>query len=500
MKKFFGLIIAVSLMLSSLTCAAAELIIFHTNDMHARIQTADDGGESIGLAEMTAAVKATKSKNPATFWFDAGDTFHGMPLITIGNGEELVPLLNEAGLDAMAAGNHDFNYGSDQLESLAKKLKFPILDANVIRRKNGKRVFKPYKIFKVNGITIGVFGLTTPETAYMTDPNNVADVAFLNPVESAREMIKTLRPKCDVLIAVMHMGIDSTSQFTSALIARETDGIDLIVDGHSHTALAEGMRVKDTLIVQTGWHEYSLGRVTIDMDGRKIISKRAELLDADAVKSIAPNPDKKILTLLADVNQRAEKILDEVVAQSDRELSADRELIRRNESEIGNLATDAFRWEAKSDIAIVNAGAVREKLPAGPVTKRDVIAIFPFGNTLRIAEIKGSAVRAMIEHSVSCYPESFGGFLNVSGMNFAFDPAKPAGQRVTEIFVNAQPLDDEKIYTIALYEFFTSGGDGYDMLKNLKIVGELGTCDEILTKYLNIGGMKSVKLGRIKRL
>lgn len=166
-KKFLGVFI-VALFMNSAICAAAELIIFHTNDMHARIQSTDDGGKSIGLAEMSAAVKEVKSKNPATLWLDAGDTFHGMPMITITKGENLVPLLNAAGLDAMTAGNHDFNYGSAQFEKLAKKLKFPVLDANVIRKSDGKIIFKPYKIFKLNGIKVGVFGLSTPETTFKT--------------------------------------------------------------------------------------------------------------------------------------------------------------------------------------------------------------------------------------------------------------------------------------------------------------------------------------------
>ena len=248
LKKFFGVLIAL-LMLNVSICAAAELVIFHTNDMHSRIQDTDDSKKSIGLAEITAAVKTTKAKNPATLWLDAGDTFHGMPIITISKGENLIPLLNEAGVDAMTAGNHDFNYGSAQLEKIAKQLKFPLLDANVVRKKNGKLVFKPYKIFKINGITVGVFGLSTPETVFKTNPINVTTIEFLNPVEVSKEMIKQLRPKCDVLIALMHMGVDANSEFTSERIARETDGIDLIVDGHSHTALPEGIRIKDTLIV-----------------------------------------------------------------------------------------------------------------------------------------------------------------------------------------------------------------------------------------------------------
>ncbi len=498
-KKFFGVLVAL-MIFNSAICAASELIIFHTNDMHSRIQDTDDRGASEGLAEMAAAVKATKAKNPATLWLDAGDTFHGMPIITISKGESLVPLLNAAGVDAMTAGNHDFNYGSAQLEKLAKQLKFPLLDANVVRKKNGKLVFKPYKIFKLNGIKVGVFGLSTPETAYKTNPANVKDIEFQNPVDVSKEMIKKLRPKCDVLIAVMHMGVDASSEFTSERIARETDGIDLIVDGHSHTVLPEGIRVKDTLIVQAGYYEHFLGKATIEVENHKIVSKKAQLLDADEIKAINPSPDKQILDTLKVVNEKAEKLLNEVVAHSDKALSSERLLVRRNESELGNLAADAFRWKAKSDIAICNGGGLRADLPAGDVKNRDIMSIFPFGNTLRVAEIKGSTVREMLEHSVEYYPASFGGFLDVSGLTFSYDPSKPGKHRVSNILVSGQPLDENKTYTIALADFQTAGGDDYTMLKDLKIVGEYGTFEEILTDYLNEVGMKGIEVGRIRRL
>ena len=400
----------------------------------------------------------------------------------------------------LVPGNHDFNYGSAQLERLAKQIKFPLLDANVIRRKNGKCVFKPYKIFKLNGIKVGVFGLSTPETAFKTNPSNVTEIEFKNPVEVSKEMIKILRPKCDVLIALMHMGVDASSEFTSERIARETDGIDLIVDGHSHTALPEGIRIKDTLIVQAGYYEHFLGKATIEVENHKIVSKKAQLLDAAEVKAICPTPDKQILAILKDVNTKAEKLLDEVVAHSDKELSSERLLVRRNESELGNLAADAFRWVAKSDIAICNGGGLRADLPEGDVKRRNVMAIFPFGNTLRVAEIKGSAVREMLEHSVEYYPASFGGFLDVSGLTFSYDPSKPGKHRVQNILVGGQPLDEDKTYTIALADFQTAGGDDYTMLKGLKIVGEYGTFDEILADYLNKVGMKGIEVGRIKRL
>ena len=497
-KRIFGMLIAFFI-LNSAVCFAAELIIFHTNDMHCRVQNIDDDGQSIGLAEISAAVKATKAKNAALF-FDAGDTLHGMPVINISNGENLIPLLNAAGYDAMTAGNHDFNYGSAQLQKIAKQLNFPILDANIVRKGSNKRIFKPYKIFKLNGMKIGVFGLSTPDTALTTNSRNVETINFLNPVEISREMIKKLRPKCDILIAIMHMGVDASAEFTSERIARETDGIDLIIDGHSHTALPDGIKIGDTLIVQTGCYEHFLGCVKIEVENHKIISKHAKLLDSDDVKAISPIPDEKILQILAEVNENGEKLLNEVIAHSDRQLSGDRLIVRRNESELGNLYADALRWAAKTDISIVNGGSLRTGLPAGDIHKRDILALSPFGNTVCALEINGAIIRKMLEHSVEYYPASFGGFLNVSGMTFTYDSNAPAGSRVKKILIGGQNIDENKIYTIAMSDFQKAGGDGYGMLKNLKVIGQFGFTEDCLVDYINKIGIKGIETGRITRL
>lgn len=499
-KKFFGALIVMLMIFGSTICAAAELVIFHTNDMHSRIQSTDDEGQSIGLAQISAAVKTTKAENPLTLWLDAGDTLHGMPVINLSTGKNMVTLLNLAGVDAMTAGNHDFNYGSKQLERLAKGLKFPLLAANIVRKDTDKNLFKSYKIFKLNGLKVGVFGLATPETAYKTNPANVKTVDFLNPVDKAREMIKILRPKCDVVIALTHLGVDASSEFTSERLARETDGIDLIVDGHSHTALYDGIRIKDTLIVQAGFYEHFLGRATLEIDGNKIVSKKAELLDADAVKAINPTPDAKILAKLDEFNKQTDKILNEVICRSDKNLSGDRLLVRRNESELGNLTADAYRWFAQTDIGICNGGDIRTDLPEGDVTRRDVLAIFPFADTVVAVEIPGATIREMLEHSVEFYPASSGGFLAVSGITFSYDPSKPPKHRVEEIFVNGQPLDEGKTYTLALIKFLSAGGDDYTMLANLKHLGNFGNYEDVFAKYLNEVGMKNYEVGRITRL
>lgn len=504
MKKISRGLLAllVTLIFFATKVEASELIIYHTNDMHARILNSDDSGKSIGLAEIAAAFKAAKAENPATtFWFDAGDTFHGMPRINISKGENMVPLLNETGVNLMVPGNHDFNYGLAQLKRLSKKIKFPMIAANVVLKKNGKPFLKPYKIYRLPDKTlVGVFGLVTPETAYKTNPKNVEDVEFLNPVNCAREMIKTLQPKCDVIIAVMHMGVDKSSEFTSEQIAREAPGIDLIIDGHSHTALPNGIQVGDTLIAQAECHEYFLGRVTLEIRDHEIISKRAELLNADEVKAMGKTPDAKINELNAEIDKSNEKLLSEVVTHSDRALTSERKIIRCQESELGDLTTDALRWRTGTDIAIINSGTLREDLPAGNVTRGDILAIFPFGNVVYTKEVTGKIIREILEHSVFGYPATFGGFLDVSGMSFAFDPSQPVGHRVSNILIGGVPLDENKTYTITSTDFLFAGGDGYDMLKDLKVTGQYGTCEEVVADYLNQVGMSKIKFGRIRNL
>ena len=505
-KRYFfpqilGWMLALLLCMTSVSYAeegTADLVIFHTNDMHARIKPVDDGGKSIGLAEITAAVKAERAKNPDVLWLDAGDTFHGMPDINISRGENLVSLLNLAGVDAMVPGNHDFNYGSEQLERLAKKLKFPVLSANVARKGSGELLFPAYRIYDLpNGIRVGIFGLTTPETAYKTSPKNVTAVEFLNPVATARKMIRELKPQCDVLIAIMHMGVDKSSEFTSERIAREAPGINLIVDGHSHTALPEGLQEGDTLIVQTGWHEYRLGRVTIHLQDGRITAEKAQLLDKKDVKRMAPKPDGSIEKALANMEKHNKKLFGKVVAHTSKSLTSDRLILRRRESELGNLSADALRWRTGADIAVINGGGMRSDLPEGAVTYGDCLAIFPFGNTIRKAEIRGSVIRAMLEHSVYAYPASFGGFLSVSGMTFQFDPTRPAGMRVGEIRIQGEALDENRVYTIGATDFMFDGGDDYKMLKDLPIVGEYDTCEQVLADYLNRVGAQGIEMGRI---
>ena len=494
------LVMFVFVMLSSAEAASgtAKLVIFHTNDLHARVSSKDDFGQSIGLAEISAAVKATELKNADTLWFDAGDILHGTPRINASKGEHMIDLLNETTLDAIAPGNHDYNYGSEHLRELSKRLNVLLLSANTVQANTHKYIFKPYQIYKLpNNIRVGVFGLTTPETSYKSNPNNTIGIEFLNPIEQAQDMVKKLRSKCDVLVALTHMGIDKNSKFTSDMIAKEVPGIDLIIDGHGNDVLPEGMMVGDTLIVRTGWHGYKLGRVTISLNAHKITAKKAELLSKEDVAAIAPKPDTNIKKALTVIDRRNAKLFNAVVATSDRKMSCSPVIVRRQESELGNLSADAFRWKTGADIAVMNGGGLRADLPAGDVRRIDVMSIYPFGNTVQVVEIKGSTIKDMLEHSVAAYPKTFEGFLSVSGIKFSFDPTRPAEERVGEIYIDHELLDENKTYKLATMDFLLRGGDGYDMFKDLEIVTKYGNAEGIVGEYLKKVGIGKVDNVRI---
>ncbi|MBR5913445.1 MAG: bifunctional metallophosphatase/5'-nucleotidase [Selenomonadaceae bacterium] len=499
LKFLIGAFFLASIIFFTVTVNAAELVILHTNDIHARVLNTDDYGKSMGFAEMVAGIKKLKSQNLDSLWLDAGDTLHGMPAINISNGSNMLNLLNIAGLNAMTLGNQEFNYGIDTLINLTKKAKFDVLASNLVYRSNDKLIFKPYKIYKMpDGLRVGVFGLTTPETQIIARPTLVRGINFLNPVEIAKDMVKEMRPKCDVLIALTHLGIDEHAAFTSIRLANEVDGIDLIVDGHSHTVLPSGLTINNTLIVQTGWHAYNLGKTTITLDGKKIINKKAELLDADAIKKIAPTPDKNVAAAITKMERENKKLLDQVIAQNDKTMSVDITTMRTQETEFGDLVTDAFRWKTGADCAVINGGGVREGLLEGNVTKGDVMKVFPFGNQLQRVEVQGSVIREMLEHSVSQYPDAFGAFLHVSGIKFTFSPENTVGSRVGDIYIGNEPLNENLIYTMATSDFLIEGGNGYDVLKKHHLVtGQFGTLEEILIEYLQESGMKKIDMGRI---
>ena len=501
-KKFVAAVLGLCLSLPMPAFASVQkdgvhITILHTNDMHARVQSTDDEGKTIGMDWLAGAIWAQKSADEDTLALDAGDTFHGLTFINLSRGSNMAMLMNLSGYDAMTPGNHDFNFGSQRLIELAGMLNFPVLSANLMDKDKTQYIFRPYKSYDFNGVKVAVIGLSTPETAYKTNPLNVKDVAFTDPVAVARELMPKLRASHDVVIGLMHMGIDKSSVVTTEQLVKAVPGFDIIIDGHSHTTLSKGMKVGNTLICQTGWHGQALGKVELVVKDHKLRKAQASLLNRQGVEKLAQMPDEGVAQALQEINTQVKMETETVVAESPRELTAAREIVRTQESELGNLAADALRQATGADVAVVNGGSLRTALPVGKITKGAVLDIFPFNNRGITLAVDGKTLKSMLELSVQYLPATFGGFLDVSGMTFTVDTKAPAGQRVSEVKVQGQPLAESRNYTVAVNDFMASGGDGYDMLKGAQLKGDFGSLEDIFVEYLRKNGLQGIEVGRI---
>lgn len=465
----------------------AKIVIIHTNDSHARVF--EDDYDGMGFAKVSTKVKQLKQENPNTILVDAGDALHGLPIATISEGASIVTLMNAMGYDVMVPGNHDFNYGYQRLIELSEMMSFPLISANII--KDGELLFKPYIIKEVDGIKLAFFGLTTPETAYKTNPNNVKDLDFLDPVTTTSDIVKQLQSEADIIIAISHLGIDEDSKDTSEKVANNVKGIDIIIDGHSHTVLPEGKKVGDTLIVQTGEHTKNLGIVEIECEGKNVVSAKASLFSKE--EAVNMQPDDEITKLISQVEEDNEKITSVKVGKTAVRLDGEREHVRTRESNMGNLVADAIIKASGADIAIVNGGDIRSSLEPGDMTVGDIIRVLPFANYLVIKEISGKDVIAALEHGTSSYPEPKGGFPQVGGLTYKIDLSKPVGQRVTDVRVAGEPIALDKIYKLGINDFLAAGGDEYEMFPKCKTILEFSSLNELVIDYIKELGTVDIK-------
>ena len=499
MKKVLSLVLVVLLILSSFSFVFAEdaetvkITVIHTNDTHSRLKGTD---AEIGFAKIATLIKEAKEANPNTLVLDAGDTLHGMPIVNISKGENAIKVLEAAGYDYMTLGNHDFNYGKERLFELRDMSQVGMLSANIVDE-NGEYIFTPYVIEEVGDVKVGIYGLSTPDTVILTNPNNVVGLVFKDPIEVSKEMVEELEDKTDVIIALAHLGLDESSTLTSKALAQEVEGIDLIIDGHSHSMLEAGQLENNTLIVQTKNYGQNLGYVDIEILEGEVTGITARLLAAADTADVVPDPD--LQKTIEDIEAANAEVFNEVIATTDVYLDGVRENVRTKETNLGNLSADAARAATGADIAFVNGGGIREDIPVGDITKGKIAAIFPFGNTIEVKKITGADLKAMLEWSVSDYPAAKGAFLQVSGLEFSFDPAKEAGSKVVEILVGGEAFDEAKEYTVAINDFMSTGGDGYSMLADYDVLAIYGTYEEIIIDYLATNGTAGSEVsGRIK--
>ena len=510
-KKVLSLLMAVVMTFSlAVTANAAEetaqdlngdIVILHTNDVH---------GAIAGYAKVAALKDAYEARGAYVLLMDAGDFIQGDPTVSTSEGATAVELMNLAGYDVVSLGNHEFDYGYQNLKDLEADADFAIVDANVLY--NGRVAFEDNLVFTApDGTKIGVFGLDTPETATKAHPAKIQGVTFLageDLYDCAQEQVDALTAEgCEYIICLGHLGIDDESAGNRSIdLLENVDGIDVFIDGHSHSTRADLLDATDgtgmvgnTMVTSTGTKLESIGVVTIDAEG-VITTSTTPVADLTA-------EDADVAARAAAIQKEIDDEYGTVFAKTEVALNGEREPGNRTEeTNLGDLITDALVWGAERegtevDAAVTNGGGIRASIAAGDITKKDINTVLPFGNTLSIVQVTGAELLEALEASTYCTPTSIGGFPQVSGIEFTVDTTKAYDQgelypgstyygpksiqRVTIETVGGEPFDANATYTIATNDFMAAGGDTYYAFAAASVNYDLGIAmDEVVMDYI----------------
>lgn len=497
MKKAISLITALAvLILLALPVTATEtaaepvqVTVFHTNDVHARVDTSAGMGYAMAAGYVNAERKAGKD----VLLLDAGDTFHGMPFATVVRGESIVDILNAMGYDAMAPGNHDYNYGIDRLFELKGMLSFPMLCANLVDA-DGKPAMQPYTIKEFeDGTRVGIIGADNPEIAIALRPSTFEKYKLSDGVAAVEAAVAELKDQTDAIIVLCHWGTSGVENPSDALA--KIEGVDLVVDGHSHDVFETGYKPEGgATIVSTGEYLQNLGKVVLTIEDHAVTGVAASLIPAPEVYQ-----DGGILKTIEGIQSEQDAALSEVIGTTPVKLDGERANVRTGETNLANILCDAMLSATGADVSFTNGGGIRASIDVGDITKKDVVTVLPFGNLVVTIKVTGTQLRQAIEHGVRLYPDQNGGFPQVGGCAYMFDPSKEAGSRVTELTVGGQMVDDQKEYVLATNDFLADGGDGYDMLASGPVLTYFGGLDEILIAYIQSGAALPAEAdGRIR--
>ncbi|KAF3300034.1 hypothetical protein FPV21_05755 [Carnobacterium sp. PL12RED10] len=489
-----------------------EITIAHTNDIHGRAEQANG---VIGIANAAQYFEEVD----ADVIVDAGDAFQGLPLSNHDEGAAMAEAMNEAGYDAMAVGNHEFDFGQDVATGYQDKTGFPVLSVNTVYADSQELVFESSTNVSTQGYNLGVVGVTTPETATKTHPNNVENIEFLSPIDTTvNEINRLIEDQItieDAFIVLSHLGIDATTneEWRATALAAALDDIAtfdayqiIILDGHSHTAFANE-RYGNVLLQQTGTALNNIGLVTLNLVDPSLTE--GQLVDAQtALETIGYEFDEEGNQVTAGrTNETVQAIVDEASAAFEEEtgrviveenpiwFNGVREYVRSHETNSGTYITDAMveygrngGFNNPTDFAMINGGGIREQIVQGePITEGDVIAVLPFGNIISQIQVTGETIYDMFElaYSATTVTEPYsssdgqytveaidedsnlpslaalGGFLQVSSdIKIYFDPTLEAGQRVLGVYIlNRETGEFELVADDASGSYFMATND-----------------------------------------
>lgn len=489
--------------------------ILHTNDIHANI-------------EDLSYVSQYKKETENSVLVDSGDAAQGQSLATYTKGSAIIELQNEASYDVSAVGNHDFDYGIDQFKSNIQLANFPFIASNV-KNSDGTPFIKSednngeYYIAEISGKKIGFFGITTTETAYKTNPENVKGIEFENELLVSQEVIHKLEElECDLIVGLTHVGVAS-NELTSIDMAEALSGVDIIIDGHSHTNMVKKVST-GTYVVQTGAKLKRLGEITVTFTENNV-KIEPKMLSKDEFKIYGK--DSALEALYKKKVSELDIVLSQVIGKSDTDIVANKvydrkkviSVVKNRETSMGDMVADSMIWGAKEllkdtkykdmpMIAMTNGGSIKANIKAGDITLGDVYNVLPYGSSLAVKVVSPEDLYKTLEYSVSelklnkdytkiqnlsaAYPQ-------IAGMRFEMDLTKTAykegatdGQRIVAIYIKnsdgTEKLisrnDNKTEIVFVSNDFLIAGGDGFTMLAELENVAEGNVLDRVFANYI----------------
>ena len=463
-----------------------KTVILHSNDVH---------GALAGYALMPALKAQYEAAGAEVYMVDAGDFSQGTVYVSSSLGASAVAMMNAAGYDIVTLGNHEFDFGYQQLKHNLNSAKFSVICANVYLDETGETIYEPTKMIETkSGLKLGFFGMETPETATKVNPALITEISFStfdDLYASAQLAVDSLKEQeADLIIGLCHLGVDAESAangYRSIDLYEKVPGIDFIIDGHSHTVMTSGENGEP--IQSTGTQFANIGVVVIDNETKQI--ENHFLMDT---KGLAADP-----TVAAE----AKGIIDTVDAAYNKPFATSEVFLngerdpgnRTEETNLGDLITDAMVWKVRSTggieeyyeaplVGVTNGGGIRASIEAGDVTKKDINTVLPFGNTVAVIYTTGAELLEALEASTFSTPEAIGGFPQTSGIEWVIDTTVPFDQgevytlngkegsyyapasikRVTIKSINGQPFDENAIYGVVTNNFCAAGGDTYNVL------------------------------------
>ena len=531
-KRIVTMLLAICLAVSCLAISvqaskSEDIVILYENDVHCAVD---------GYAKLAAMKAELAEHNAYVGVASVGDYIQGSSLGAISQGGYIVELMNLVGYDAVTLGNHEFDYRLSRLNELVALMNTKPVCSNFKKSGESNTVFDPYTIVTYGETAVAYVGITTPSTLTSSSPTQFMDengayvysfhgTDLYDVVQNSIDAAKAAG--ADYVVALSHLGTEDVKEEWSAqALVQNTDGLDVVLDGHSHSVI-ESMTVTDkggdaVTITSTGTKFAHIGKLTIATDG----TITTKLIETDGYEAT----DKAIAARIEAINAEYAALGDRKIGESKVDLiTADADgnrLVRKEQTNLGDFCADAYRVVTGADIGVQNGGGIRADMAAGEVTFNDILSVFPFNNTICVAEVTGQQIVDLLELGVMFYPEENGSFQHVSGLTFTLDDTVASTVKLdeNEVFVSVEgarrvkdvkvlnkdsgayePIDLDSTYTLASHNYLLlDGGGGASMLDGINIIQNDGLLDvemlEIyITEYLGgvIGEEYAASQGRI---